>query len=134
MVRPVRLQLSRRKGFDLQALSRETNGLEAVNVARPSRWGNPFKVGDPHPYALPEDLATEAGRREMAMDAQCCVDVYALSIATANLICDGRVTNELAGKNLACWCSTEPGTHCHADILLELANAAATPLSGRAER
>lgn len=28
---------------------------------------------------------------------------------------------ELAGKNLACWCK---GTPCHADVLLELANAA----------
>lgn len=44
--KPVRLQLSRKKGFDLQALSLETNGLPAVSVARPSKWGNPFRVGD----------------------------------------------------------------------------------------
>lgn len=42
--RPVRLQLSRRKGFDLQALSLATNGLPAVNVARPSKLGNPFTM------------------------------------------------------------------------------------------
>lgn len=34
MTVPVRLQLSRRKGFDLQALSQATNGLSAANVAR----------------------------------------------------------------------------------------------------
>ena len=44
MTRPVRLQLSRRKGFDLQAWSREVNGLPAVSVARPTKWGNPFPV------------------------------------------------------------------------------------------
>lgn len=27
----------------------------------------------------------------------------------------------LRGKNLACWC--KPGTPCHADVLLEIANA-----------
>lgn len=31
MIAPVRLRLSRRKGFDLQALSRATNGIEASN-------------------------------------------------------------------------------------------------------
>ena len=36
-VKPVRLKLSRKRGFNLQELSRGTNGLEAVNVARPSR-------------------------------------------------------------------------------------------------
>lgn len=45
MTRPVRLRLSRKKGFDLQKLSRETNGLPARVVARPSQYGNPFKVG-----------------------------------------------------------------------------------------
>lgn len=41
MTAPIRLQLSRRKGFNLQAASRAANGLDAVNVARPSKWGNP---------------------------------------------------------------------------------------------
>ena len=46
MTQPVRLQLSRRKGFNLQALSRETNGLEAVVVTRASKkWGNPYYIG-----------------------------------------------------------------------------------------
>lgn len=42
---PVRLTLSRRKGFRLQAASRAINGLAAVTVARPGRWGNPFVIG-----------------------------------------------------------------------------------------
>ncbi len=47
MTIPVRLQLARIKGFDLQATSLATNGLPAVNVARPSMWGNPFVIGEP---------------------------------------------------------------------------------------
>ena len=35
MTMPIRLRLSRARGFDLQAHSGETNGVEAVNVARP---------------------------------------------------------------------------------------------------
>ena len=35
---PKRIQLSRKKGW------RKPEG--AIVVARPSRWGNPFKVGD----------------------------------------------------------------------------------------
>ena len=31
-----------------------------------------------------------------------------------------EITRELRGKNLACWC--KPGTPCHADVLLALAN------------
>jgi hypothetical protein len=32
------------------------------------------------------------------------------------------IRRQLAGKNLACWCAL--GQPCHADVLLELANAA----------
>lgn len=95
---PVRLQLSRRKGFDLQALSLGTNGRPAVNVARPSRWGNPFRVAE---YGRAEAVALfEQGLRR------------------------GNVTAPdlgfLRGKNLACWCASD--RLCHADVLLKLAN------------
>jgi hypothetical protein len=39
---PLRLLLSRRKGFYLQGLSRATNGLPAVICTRPGFYGNPF--------------------------------------------------------------------------------------------
>ena len=35
------------------------------------------------------------------------------------------IRQELAGKNLACWCPI--GSPCHADVLLEIANTT-TPL------
>ena len=43
--RPQRIQLRRAKGFNRQAVSLALNGLPCVSVARPGRWGNPFKVG-----------------------------------------------------------------------------------------
>jgi len=75
---------------------------DAVNVGRPTKWGNPFKMGTRsradviahYRYWLCE---TEAGR----------------AVASA-------AKSELRGKHLACWCAPLP---CHADVLLELANA-----------
>ena len=35
---PVRIQRKRTAGHNMQAVSRETNGLDCVNVTRPGRW------------------------------------------------------------------------------------------------
>jgi Domain of unknown function (DUF4326) len=95
-VKPMRLQLSRHSGFDLQALSRQRNGLPAQSVARPSKWSNPFKVA-------------EHGR-ERAMTLYRAYLAKALATGTLDV-------TELHGRNLACWC--KPDEACHADILLE---------------
>lgn len=97
-VRPVRLQLSRKRGFNLQEHSLTTNGLPALNVARPSKWGNPYKIGT--------CLIGDATAAVMAFEANLPMSM------------DLR---ELRGKNLACFCKL--GTPCHADTLLRLANA-----------
>lgn len=124
MAKPVRLQLSRKKGFDLQALSRETNGLEAVNVARPSKWGNPYRI-------LNQSDAAEVVEkfRRLFENRPSRLRHMVLSIANGRpgfgeaALLDMKLSlPELRGKNLACWCSTEPGTPCHADVLLEIAN------------
>ncbi len=95
---PIRLQLSRKKGFNLQEHSRAANGMECVNCARPSRWGNPYKVG-------------EFGT------AKVCVQQYKSELWTRDR---EEISAELSGKNLACWCSLD--APCHADVLLEIAN------------
>ena len=70
----------------------------AVYVGRPSKWGNPFKIG-------------EDGTREQVIEA------YRLWILRGNPLKDKL--SELKGKDLVCWCAPKP---CHADVLLELAN------------
>jgi hypothetical protein len=100
MTKPVRLTLSRRRGFNLERLSEATNGLPAVYVGRPSKWGNPYIVG----RMTPKEAV--AGYRDQWLP-------YRMSRGLAPL--------ELRGKNLACFC--KPGEPCHADVLLELANA-----------
>jgi hypothetical protein len=102
VVTPTRLQLSRKKGFDLQAHSIATNGLPAVVVARPTKWGNPFRVVGSNGYA-DRAWAVAAHREYMCGSSDLKPDV-----------------NELRGKNLACWCDFEGP--CHANTLLELAN------------
>lgn len=107
---PERIQLSRAKGWRMPA--------NTVVVSRPSRWGNPHdwrdwlpawrdcRVGpDAEGTSWCRDRATEAFREDLDEGLR-----PALMAAIA----------ELRGKNLACWCPPGP---CHADVLLELANA-----------
>ena len=42
--KPQRMQLSRHRGFNLQAESERLNGLPAKRVTRPGPWGNPFTI------------------------------------------------------------------------------------------
>lgn len=117
MTRPVRLQLSRHKGFDLQELSRATNGLEAAMVARPSKWGNLWRVGLVNcSCRAAGECSHNTFRCETASEAVDLFQGWAQSWK-------GRRRDqlpELRGKNLACWC--KPSAACHADVLLELAN------------
>lgn len=113
MTRPVRLRLSRAKGFNLQEHSRATNGLEAVKVDRSTKWGNPFKVGRP--------CAFTGGRP--VQDLRHSARLYQ-AIAPNNEALVKAAQNELRGKNLACWCEISQYDKwlCHADVLLEIAN------------
>ncbi|MEJ6845135.1 DUF4326 domain-containing protein [Sinorhizobium fredii] len=124
MTKPVRLQLSRRKGFDLQAHSKSINGLEAVHVGRPGPWGNPFVVGKHGEAAYCVDLykALLAGMLRIGADP----DVEALE-RTRRFVAEN--VGELRGKNLACWC--KPGAPCHGDVLLEVANRPKCDEAGR---
>lgn len=100
-MKPIRIQLSRKKGFKLPS--------NTVVVARPSKWGNPFKV-DPKGAAFGF--------------ADCC-HTRAEAVEKFMAGCDKSPLTEtqcalLRGKNLACWCPL--GEPCHADVLLEMVN------------
>jgi hypothetical protein len=111
--RPVRLQLSRRKGFKLQAFSRSINGLPAAKVDRSTRWGNPFP-------------AITYGQQGAVRTFQAWLDgrIFHSSLEDRRraILEDLPV---LAGCNLGCWCKL--GTPCHADILLSRVGSAPTP-------
>lgn len=114
-MKPVRIVLSRKAGFDLQAISQSLNGLPAQSVARPGPWGNPFTIAD---------MQDELGLDKDAAQAEA-VGRYGRWVRGE---LDGpkpppdraKIRAELAGKNLACWC--REGSPCHVDTLLKLAN------------
>jgi len=99
---PVRVTLSRRKGWKMPP--------NTVKVDRSTKWGNPWKKGDKHPgFGMP-------------MTAEEAVHLYRKMVVAGNgHITVKRVRAALRGKNLACWC--KQGCACHADVLLDLANA-----------
>lgn len=91
---PQRVQLRRSKGW------RKPEGT--IVVARPSRWGNPFRVG------LDGDRAQ-------------CVDRFRRALRNGHLAFTlDDVRADLAGRDLACWCPLDEP--CHADVLLDAAN------------
>jgi len=76
--------------------------LDAVYVGRPSEWGNPYKV-EPG-IGNTRELVIEA-YREWIMNQPELLEA---------------AKQKLRGRDLVCWCAPLP---CHADVLLELANA-----------
>ena len=118
MTKPRRMQLSRKKGFDLQAESKKLNGLPARRVTRPGKWGNPFMIADiAKKYKLDRDAAQAKAVELCSQWLRGTLDKK-LSPHAPPSRDDMRA--ELAGHNLACWC--KPGTPCHTEVLIELAN------------
>ncbi len=116
--RPQRIQVSRKAGFDLQASSRALNGLPAKLVTRPGKWGNPFAIDEiAGRYGL-DKAAAQA--RAVAMCSDWLRGGLAANLSPGPPPTREAIRGELAGHNLACWC--KPGTPCHADVLIELAN------------
>lgn len=90
---PRRLQRSRRKGDRLPT--------GTVVVSRPTRWGNP------HPLSLGRDEAIRRYRHDL--------------LAGRLPVTVDDVQRELRGRDLACYCPVDES--CHADVLMEIANA-----------
>jgi hypothetical protein len=99
---PKRIQRKRTRGYKLPP--------NTVCVTRPSKWGNPFRVGDTCGAVVITNAQMAVDlHRDMVLDIFCAYDFRL------------RLRKELRGKNLACWCKV--GTPCHADILLRIANS-----------
>ncbi|MBB4051992.1 hypothetical protein GGR20_001634 [Devosia subaequoris] len=114
-MKPARIVLSRKAGFDLQAVSQALNGLPAQSVARPGLWGNPFTIAG---------VMAETGLGKEAAQAEA-VARHARWLG-GEIEADrprppqAEIRAALGGKNLACWCRA--GTPCHVETLLALAN------------
>jgi len=113
-----RIQRKRTKGWRMP--------LNTVYVGRPTKWGNPYRAGDwyidlfvgQHNVINPE-YAVKLYRAIFRQD----IPLPYISAET-----DARVekirkqdVSELKSRNLACWCPLDQP--CHADVLLEIANA-----------
>lgn len=73
-----------------------------VYIGRPSKWGNPFRVGE---YGMNRGDVIEAFKNWLNAPGQ------AVLLEAAK--------TELRGKILGCWCAPKP---CHGDVLLQVAN------------
>lgn len=101
MSRPIRIQRRRAKGWKMPP--------GTVYVGRPTKWGNPYQVGD-HERSW-QSAVVEAFK------------VWLRDPEQSHLVSEAR--RELHGKNLVCWCAL--GTPCHADHWLEIANSEDRP-------
>jgi hypothetical protein len=101
---PVRIQLSRRKGWKMPP--------NTVKVDRSTKWGNPFIVGTDGTRAECVKLFGHLLAGYVCMSA----GDPDKQVAYRNMVLADHA--ELAGKNLACWCPAN--APCHADLLLKL--------------
>jgi hypothetical protein len=100
-----------------------------VVVARPSKWGNPYRIADIN--------ASLCGFGETIAESEARALVVEMFRSDLTYGPDSRFwwygphmqiitikgalqTGELRGKDLACWCPLDEP--CHADVLLEIAN------------
>ncbi|OBB49920.1 DUF4326 domain-containing protein [Mycolicibacterium fortuitum] len=109
---PERIQRKRTKGWRMPECSCGC-GKPARYVGRGTKYGNPFIIGAAG-FRLPNGGAVfyRGGR---GATPQIVVDLYRKWIVRT------LSPTELRGHDLACWCPL--GSPCHADVLLEIANA-----------
>lgn len=103
MLKPKRIQRKRTNGFRLPE--------GCVYVGRGTQWGNPFLAD-----------VTYYGTLEAARF--CCVALFQRWLQGVYNSTSMPALPDLVplrGKDLACWCPLDQP--CHADVLLELANA-----------
>lgn len=101
---PKRIQRQRTKGWRMPE--------NCVYVGRPTKWGNPLSVNPACGRTVEKVL--EFYRAYILKE----IAIYNPNVTAYRM---GLNIEELRGKDLACFCPLDQP--CHADILLELANA-----------
>ena len=111
MDKPVRVQRKRMKGWRTPP--------NTVYVGRPTQWGNEFKVGN--------DVTPQIAVERYVLHLQGYFGYVESELRRAFHPWPVKSTEfedwlrPLRGKNLSCFCPLDQP--CHADVLLELANA-----------
>jgi hypothetical protein len=113
MTAPRRFQRQRTAGWQMPA--------GAIYVGRPTKWGNPLSKWVWAGFTVEEAVADY--RRWLLGEP---VKWKGIVAAAEHYLRQKppaleAVKAELRGRDLVCWC--KPGARCHADVLLELANA-----------
>lgn len=137
-MKPQRIQRKSTRGWRMPE--------NTVYVGRGSRFGNPFRIGQPDPLSVinktPMDAATCCHYYRQGIEAaaqlgtehsiyhpnqemlwwawQMVGDDEEQAIGVDLAVMIETEIYRLKGKNLACWCSLDHP--CHADVLLEWAN------------
>jgi hypothetical protein len=73
-----------------------------VYVGRPTKYGNPYRIGD------------------MGLTRETVVEMYE-GYLNRVLVNNPKFLDELQGKDLACWCPLDKP--CHADVILKFLEA-----------
>lgn len=134
MSEPKRIQRKRTRGW------RMPEG--AVYVGRPTIYGNPFRVikstccktvdvmdDNGVTYIIDHKWAHEKGWEDVnrpgawkwARSESVRLFYDDLVVFGCSRVSSDEIRDELAGKDLACWCPLDQP--CHADVLLEIANS-----------
>lgn len=132
---PERIQMSRQRPW-------RAEHPDAVIVDRTTAWGNPWRIaqvacdidspcwGTTVPDLFGDPVTFHEHHTTKASAAQAVVTAFRHAIlwpvSRQPRVPDlDDVRRDLAGKDLACWCPLD--APCHADVLLELANAPRCP-------
>ena len=106
---PKRIKLQRKKGYKLSELCDNPNGY--VIVDRRSKWGNRYRVGDPHPGTGEPMTAAQAVRLfESELEFWKTNDTGSFEFWIS----------PLRGMDIVDWCDLD--APCHGDVLLRMAN------------
>lgn len=99
-----RVQRKRTKGFRLPP--------NAKYVGRPTKYGNPFRIG----YTSPSDDSKLMTRQDAIIEYE--------RWLRRKMVIDPHFLDPLKGKDLACWCplidKNGNAVSCHADVILKL--------------
>ena len=100
---PQRIRLSRAKGWRIPP--------NTVKAARPSQWGNLYRIGD--------TVWHIDNTRRVVRDAAMAARLHREWLEHWLKVYPGLLES-LRGKDIACWCGLDKP--CHVDTILELSN------------